>query len=342
MTTPMDALKEYSGVWVLGEQKSGKVQTISYELLSRGRDLAAKRAVQLTAVILGPAGEDGLRELIARGADRVIVVPAPELGHFLPEPYARTLEHLIREHKPEMLIAGATSTGRTLMPLVAIKCHAGLTADCTQLEIEEGTGNLLQVRPAIGGNIMATIKSPSHRPQLATVRPRSARPAPADPSRTGTIARETVPPELLSSRVKLLKFEPAEGDGANIEEADAVVSGGRGLKKRENFSLIHKLAKALNAGVGASRDAVDRGWIGYPHQVGLSGKTVSPKLYLCAGVSGSIQHLAGIKTAEHIVAINTNPEAQIFQVANFGIVGDMFEVIPALIRKLEARGKRKP
>ena len=341
MTAPADSIKEYSGVWVLGEQKSGKVQTISYELLARGRHLAAKRAVQLTAVILGPAGEDGLRELIARGADRVIVVAAPELEHFLPEPYARVLEHLIRAYKPEILVAGATSTGRTLMPLVAVRCHAGLTADCTQLEIEEGTGNLLQVRPAIGGNIMATIKSPSHRPQLSTVRPRSAKPAPAEPSRTGTVVRETVPPELLHSRVKFLGFESAAGDGANIEEADAVVSGGRGLKKRENFSLIHKLAKALNAAVGASRDAVDRGWIGYPHQVGLSGKTVSPKLYLCAGISGSIQHLAGIKTAEHIVAINTNPEAQIFKVANFGIVGDVFEVVPILIRKLEERGKKR-
>ena len=335
-------LADYAGVWVLGEQKAGVVQTVSHELLGRGRGLAAKRGAKLTAVILGPAGEDGLKDLIRRGADRVIVVESPALEHFLPEPYSRVLEHLVRKHKPEILIAGATTTGRTLMPLVAIRCTCGLTADCTQLEIEEGTGNLLQIRPAIGGNIMATIKSPGHRPQLATVRPKSTRPAVPDPSRTGEIVRETVPPELLASRIRRLGFDPAAGDGANIEEADTVVAGGKGMKKKENFALINDLARLLGAGVGASRDAVDRGWISYPHQVGLSGKTVSPKLYLAAGISGSIQHLAGMKTAETIVAINANPDAQIFKVANFGIVGDLFEVLPLLIRKLLDRrgGKR--
>jgi len=341
-TADPEGLKGYSGVWVLGEQKAGVVQPISFELLARARALADIRRVPLTAVMLGRTGEEGLRDLIRRGADRVLAVEAPELEVFLPEPHARTLEHLIRRHKPEILIAGATSTGRTLMPLVAVKCHAGLTADCTSLAIEEGTGNLLQIRPAIGGNIMATIKSPAHRPQLATVRPRSMKPAPADPARTGEVVRETVPAELLRSRVRRLSFECATGTaGVNIEEADVVVSGGKGLKKRENMALILKLAEALHAGVGASRDAVDRGWIGYPHQVGLSGKTVSPKLYLCFGISGSIQHLAGIKTAETIVAVNTNPEAQIFKVANFGIVGDLFEVIPALMRRLEQRRSRR-
>jgi electron transfer flavoprotein alpha subunit len=262
-----------------------------------------------------------------------------ELTHFLPEPYAGALAFLIGKQKPEILIAGATTTGRTVMPLVAVKCHAGLTADCTQLEIEQRTGNLLQIRPAIGGNILATIKSPAHRPEMATVRPRSCKPLPRDESRTGRIIRETVPPELLKSRVKWLGFEPVGADTANILEAEVIISGGRGLKKRDNFALIGKLAGLLNAAVGASRDAVDRGWITYPHQVGLSGKTVSPRLYLCAGVSGSIQHLAGIKTAENIIATNTNPEAQIFKVANYGIVGDLFEVLPLLIRKIEARKK---
>jgi electron transfer flavoprotein alpha subunit len=343
MTPPVvpDSLKEYSGVWVLGEQKAGAVQPVSHELLTRGRMLAGKRGAPLTAVILGRAGEGGLQELIKRGADQVIVVEAPELEHFLPEPYARTLVHLIRKRKPEILIAGATTTGRTLMPLVAVKCHAGLTADCTQLDIEEGTGNLLQIRPAIGGNIMATIKSPGHRPQLATVRPKSAKPALRDESRTGTVVRETVPAELLTSRIRRVGFEPAAGDAAGIEEADVIIAGGKGLKKKDNFALVNSLAKLMNAGVGASRDAVDRGWITYPHQVGLSGKTVSPKLYLCAGISGSIQHLAGIKTAENIIAVNSNPEAQIFKVANYGIVGDLFEVLPLLIRKLSERKGEK-
>jgi electron transfer flavoprotein alpha subunit len=184
---------------------------------------------------------------------------------------------------------------------------------------------------------MATIKTPAHRPQMATVRPKSTRPAAFDAGRTGEIIREEIDAGSLRSRVKLLKFTRAAEETANIQEADVIIAGGRGLKKGDNFQLINELAALLDGAVGASRDAVDRGWISYPHQVGLSGKTVSPKLYLCAGISGSIQHLAGIKTAENIIAINTNPEAQIFQVANYGIVGDLFEIIPLLIDKIKAR-----
>jgi electron transfer flavoprotein alpha subunit len=330
-------IASYTGVWILAEQRSGVVQPVSYELLARGRGLADRRGAPLSAVMLGRTDEAGLQELVFRGADRVILVESAALEHFLPEPYARALEFLIRKHKPEILIAGATTTGRTLMPIVAVKCRAGLTADCTRLEIESETGNLLQIRPAIGGNIMATIKTASHRPQMATVRPRSMKAAARDESRRGTVLRESVPAELLTSRVRRLGFQPAAADSANIQEAEVVVSGGRGLKKRENFDLIYQLAGLLNAGVGASRDAVDRGWISYPHQVGLSGKTVSPKLYLCAGISGSIQHLAGIKTAEHIIAINNNPDAQILKVADYGVVADLFEVLPMLIREIEER-----
>lgn len=334
-------MKEYKGVWILGEQRNGIVQTISYELLSRGRKLADKRKVGLSAIILGRTKDEDLNELIKRGADQVIAVEAPELTDFLPEPYAKAMEYLVNRYRPEIIIAGATSTGRTLLPILSVKCHAGLTADCTWLDIEEGTGNLLQTRPAIGGNIMATIKTPNHRPQMATIRPKSAKPALIDESRTGKIIREKVDGTLLKSRVKRLRFEEASKDAANIQEVDVIISGGRGLKKAENFSLIYKLAKLLNGAVGASRDAVDRGWISYPHQVGLSGKTVSPKLYLGVGISGSIQHLAGIKTAENVIAINLNPDAQIFQVANYGIVGDLFEILPQLIEKIEIRQKDK-
>ncbi|HOQ62132.1 MAG TPA: electron transfer flavoprotein subunit alpha/FixB family protein, partial [Vicinamibacterales bacterium] len=215
----------------------------------------------------------------------------------------------------------------------------GLTADCTQLEIDPATGELLQTRPAIGGNIMATIRTPLCRPQMATVRPRSMKPAPPDPGRAGEIERLTVPPELLRSRVRRVAFEPADDEGGGIQKAEVVVAAGRGLKKGANFDLVRRLARALNAGVGASRDAVDRGWIGYPHQVGLSGKTISPRLYFCAGISGSVQHLAGIKTAEHIIAVNLNPDAQIFKVADYGVVADLFELLPLLTEKLEARKK---
>jgi len=327
---------EYKGVWILAEQFNGRVQRISHELLTRGLDLAAKRGVALTAVIFGNEIDDGdLRELIDRGADDVIATEAPELANFLVEPYAACMVKLIEEHRPEIVIAGATSTGRTLMPYVAIKTSAGLTADCTVLDIEPDTGNLLQTRPAIGGNILATIKTPNHRPQMATVRPRSTQPAARQPGRKGKITRLAAPPELLASRITRVDFVPNESEHG-LQDADNVVSCGRGIKKGENLSLIYDLAGSLDAAVGASRDVVDRGWLSYPHQVGLSGKTVSPKLYLAVGISGTIQHLAGMQTSETVVAINSDPEAQIFRVADFGIVGNLFEVVPVVTRKIKA------
>jgi len=327
---------EYKGVWILAEQFNGRVQRISHELLTRGLDLAAKRGVALTAVIFGNEIDDGdLRELIDRGADDVIATEAPELANFLVEPYAACMVKLIEEHRPEIVIAGATSTGRTLMPYVAIKTSAGLTADCTVLDIEPDTGNLLQTRPAIGGNILATIKTPNHRPQMATVRPRSTQPAARQQGRKGKITRLAAPPELLASRITRVDFVPNESEHG-LQDADNVVSCGRGIKKGENLSLIYDLAGSLDAAVGASRDVVDRGWLSYPHQVGLSGKTVSPKLYLAVGISGTIQHLAGMQTSETVVAINSDPEAQIFRVADFGIVGNLFEVVPVVTRKIKA------
>jgi electron transfer flavoprotein alpha subunit len=330
---------EYKGVWILAEQFNGRVQRISHELLTRGLDLAAKRGVALTAVIFGNEIDDGdLRELIDRGADDVIATEAPELANFLVEPYAACMVKLIEEHRPEIVIAGATSTGRTLMPYVAIKTSAGLTADCTVLDIEPDTGNLLQTRPAIGGNILATIKTPNHRPQMATVRPRSTQPAARQQGRKGKITRLAAPPELLASRITRVDFVPNESEHG-LQDADNVVSCGRGIKKGENLSLIYDLAGSLDAAVGASRDVVDRGWLSYPHQVGLSGKTVSPKLYLAVGISGTIQHLAGMQTSETVVAINSDPEAQIFRVADFGIVGNLFEVVPVVTRKIKAARK---
>jgi len=331
---------EYHGVWTLAETSGGRVARVGYELLARGRALADKRAAELTAVVLGSGVRQAdLTELIQRGADHVLLVEAPELETFLVEPYAACLAGLIREHAPEIVIAGATTTGRTLMPYVAVKVGAGLTADCTGLEIDPETGGLLQIRPAIGGNIMATIKTPTARPQMATVRPRSTRPPPADPGRTGQIIRQD-PPAPLTSRVRRVDFIPA-ADEHTLGEADVVVSAGRGIKKADNLPLIHELAEALDAAVGASRDVVDRGWLEYPHQVGLSGKTVSPRLYVAVGISGAIQHLAGMQTAESIVAINSDADAQIFRVADIGIVGDLFEVLPVLvenIRRAKAAG----
>lgn len=332
----------YKNVWILGEQENGKVKLVSYELLKRGRSLADKRNVQLVAIILGKEiCKDDLQRLIHYGTDKVIVVENSALEHFLPEPYLQTMFKLINQYKPEILIASATTTGRTVMPAIAIKCNTGLTADCTELDIEDETGNLIQTRPAIGGNILATIKTPTHRPQMATVRPHSNKPLEPDKTRKGEIVYETVNPALLKSRVNWLKFKSISEEGGNIQDADIIVSGGKGFKKIENFQMVHELARILGGAVGASRDAVELGWANYPHQVGLSGKTVSPKLYLAVGISGSVQHLAGIKTAENIVAINSDPDAQIFQVANYGIAADLFEVIPILIKKLKAIKQQK-
>ncbi|NLX58796.1 MAG: electron transfer flavoprotein subunit alpha/FixB family protein [Phycisphaerae bacterium] len=327
----------YEGVWILAEQRHGRVQTISHELLTRGIDLAAKRKVSLTALLIGSDVKAAdLQELIDRGADRVVVVEDQGLEHFLPEAYARVMQAMIAKYRPEIIIAGATSLGRTLMPYVAVKCHAGLTADCTVLDIEPETGNLLQTRPAIGGNILATIKTPEARPQMATVRPKSTRPAPKQSGRKGEIVRESADASMLASRVRMLDFVKNE-DEVSISDAQRVVAGGRGFKTSEKFKQVYELADALQAAVGASRDAVDRAWITYPHQVGLSGKTVTPDLYLAVGISGAIQHLAGMQTAETIIAINNDPDAQIFSVADYGIVGDLNEVVPALTEKLKAR-----
>jgi electron transfer flavoprotein alpha subunit len=332
-------VQEFSGIWVLAEQSAGRVRRISHELLARGRLLADKRGAELAAMIFGEWIDGGdLQELIERGADRVVAIEAPGLEHFLVEPYAACMAQVIERYRPEVILAGATSTGRTLMPYVAVRAGAGLTADCTVLDIEEGTGDLLQTRPAIGGNILATIKTAGRRPQMATVRPRSFPPAPRIAGRQGKIERPAAP-ALPAGRVRRIGFTPA-ADSHGLQDADIVVVVGRGIKKAANVALARRLADVLGAALGASRDVVDRGWLSYPHQVGLSGKTITPKLYVGLGVSGSVQHLAGMQTSQTIVAINTDPDAPIFRVADFGIVGDLFDLVPALVEKVrQAKGK---
>jgi electron transfer flavoprotein alpha subunit len=283
-----------------------------------------------------------LQDLVRHGADEVYSIQDPRLADFVCESYGTVLAGLVKAYRPSVILAAATSTGRTLMPYLAIRVGTGLTADCTELDIEEGTGNLLQTRPAIGGNIMATIKTPDHRPQMATVRPKSGRPLPSDPARDGKIIAVPVGDGDIEARVRVKGYRTDVADFVNLEEADVVVAGGRGMKKAENFSLLRETARHLGGVVGASRDAVDRGWVAYPHQIGLSGKTISPKLYLCAGISGSIQHLAGIKTSEVIVSVNSDPDANIHKIADFGIVGDLFEILPELNRRLAGRAKDAP
>jgi electron transfer flavoprotein alpha subunit len=333
-----------NAVWTIAEQYSGSLKSVSFELLSRGRRLADKLGSKLVSILIGYGVDDArLSELIRRGADEVIAVQDEGLAFFVCESYEKILEGLIKKYSPGIILAAATSSGRTLMPYTAVKVHTGLTADCTDLDIETGTGNLLQTRPAIGGNIMATIKTPDHRPQMATVRPRSSRPLEEDPSRKGTIVNLSVEELCSSLPVNGTRVTGCRTEGSgfvNLEEAELVVAGGRGLKKGENFGIIKRLAESLGGQVGASRDAVDRGWASYPHQVGLSGKTVSPKVYMGVGISGAIQHLAGIKTSETIISINTDPDANIHKVADLAIVGDAFAVLGELQRRLdEQKGK---
>ena len=329
-----------SYVWTVAEQSKGKLREVSFELLSRGRKLADKMDTKLCSVLLGSnVSDETLQELIHRGADEVYFVDDPRLENFIVETHSNVLSDLVKQYNPHSILAAATSSGRTLMPYVAIQVSTGLTADCTELDIEDGTNHLLQTRPAIGGNIMATIKTPDHNPQMATVRPKSSRPLAPDTSRQGKIVRLELKNELVDDRVKMVGFRKDIEEFVNIEEAEVVVAGGKGMKKVENFTLLRDLAKHFDGVLGASRDAVDRGWLPYPHQIGLSGKTISPKLYICAGISGSIQHLAGIKTSEYIIAINQDQDANIFQLADFGIVGNLFEIIPRINARLEALKK---
>ncbi|MDD3375314.1 MAG: electron transfer flavoprotein subunit alpha [Candidatus Omnitrophica bacterium] len=329
-------LEDYKGIWVFGEQKKGVIQSVVYELLGKAQDLAKKLDTEVCCVVLGHNIKDNLQQLIHRGADKVYFVDAPELENFLDEPYTKVLVNLIRKHRPEIFLCGATFIGRSLISRVAVKLHTGLTADCTGLDIDEKEKFLMQTRPAFGGNIMATILSKNHRPQMATVRHKVFKEADIDTSRKGEIIEETVSKTLLSSRTKLLDIVEEVTSTINIAEADIIVSGGRGMKGPENFEILENLAKVLGGAVGASRAAVDSDWIPYSHQVGQTGKTVCPKIYIACGISGQIQHLVGMQSSRIIIAINQDPSAPIFTVANYGIVGDVFKVIPLLTKKFKA------
>ncbi|MCG2660308.1 MAG: electron transfer flavoprotein subunit alpha [Kiritimatiellae bacterium] len=328
-------LSAYRDVWIFAEQKDGHIQSITYELLGEGRKLADQLGMQLCAVLLGHQMTDRTAELIQRGADRVYLVDAPELAYFQDEPYAAVLIDLVRRHKPAIMLCGATTIGRSLVSRVAVTVKAGLTADCTGLAIDPETKNLLQTRPAFGGNIMATIITPRHRPQMATVRHKVMKEAVVDAKRQGETLIEKVTAEILKSRAQRVRFVPETETTTNIAEANIIVSGGRGLQAPENFAIVRELAEVLGAGVGSSRAAVDAGWIPYSHQVGQTGKTVCPKIYIACGISGQIQHLAGMSSSDIIVAINKDPEAPIFRMATYGLVGDLFKLVPLLTREFK-------
>ena len=323
-------LSAYRDVWVFAEQIDGKIQTVTCELLGEGRKLADALGMKLCAVLIGSNITPTAQELIHRGADVVYVVDKPELAYFQDERYSAILVELARRYQPNIMLCGATTIGRSLVSRVAVAIHTGLTADCTGLAIDPATKNLLQTRPAFGGNIMATIITPNARPQMATVRHKVMKEAVVNTARAGEVRVEEMAEAILKARTRRLKFVPEEGATVNLAEADIIVSGGRGLQKPENFAILKELADVLGAAVGASRAAVDANWIAYSHQVGQTGKTVCPKLYIACGISGQIQHLAGMGSADVIVAINKDPDAPIFKVATYGIVGDLFKIVPLL------------
>jgi electron transfer flavoprotein alpha subunit len=333
---PAAGLEQYKGVWVWVEQLRGEAGSISWEMIGKGRELADQRKTTLTACVLGYHVEHIAHQAIAYGADRVILVDDPVLEHYRTEPYAAVLVDLIRQYKPEIFILGASTRGRDLAGAVATEIFTGLTADCTGLDIDPETGLLRQTRPAFGGNIMATIICPNHRPQMATVRHRVFEMPAPDHTRKGEIIR--VNPHLDEEAIatKVVDFIREEGQ-VNLADARIIVSGGRGVGGPEGFEPIRRLAEVLGGAVGASRAAVDAGWIPYAHQVGQTGRTVRPDLYIACGISGAIQHLAGMQTSRVIVAINKDPEAPIFKIANYGIVGDLFQVLPALTEEFRKR-----
>ena len=325
-----------SGVWVLGEQRNGTLHSVSHELLAWGRSLADDSKSTLDCVLVGHGVREGAEALIHHGADRVYCLDHPELAIYRTDSYAVLLEALLRDYDPDILLAAATTMGRTLLPVLAARLHAGLTADCTGLRIDPDSKLLLQTRPAIGGNVMATIKTPYHRPQMATVRPKSKRPLHADPTRDGEIISVPVDASRLSSRVRRVGFAVDETMGSSIQDAELVIAGGRGLRTAKRFQTLFEIAERLGGVVGASRCAVDQGWAPYAHQVGLSGKSVSPATYVALGISGSPNHLAGMSSSDRIIAVNSDPEAAIFQVADVGIVADLSEFLPSWLERIRS------
>ncbi len=325
----------YKGIWVYAEQRDGIIAPVVLELLGKARELAENLEAELSAILLGHEVEHLTSELIAYGADKVILVDDPALQHFQDELYAKAMGLLIEKHKPAIVLAGATVIGRSFIPRVAVDIHTGLTADCTGLDIDIETKNLQQTRPAFGGNIMATILTPNHRPQMATVRHRVFDPLEKDETRNGIVLAESIDFDSEGSSAKWLGFEKEKTTLVNLSEANIIVSGGRGIKDAKNFAMLEELAEAVDGAVGASRAAVDAEWIAYAHQVGQTGKTVKPNIYIACGISGAIQHLAGMSSSDYIIAINKDTDAPIFKAADLGIVGDLFEIVPKLTKRIK-------
>jgi electron transfer flavoprotein alpha subunit/NAD-dependent dihydropyrimidine dehydrogenase PreA subunit len=331
-------VQEYRNVWVFAEQRDGALTRVAHQLMGKARQLADTLGAKAEAVLLGHNVEALAQELIAYGADTVYLAEHPLLERYRTDAYTKVLSDLIREKKPEIVLFGATTVGRDLAPRISQRIYTGLTADCTGLDIDEGERLLLQTRPAFGGNIMATIACPHHRPQMSTVRPGVMKALQPDNTRQGTVEPVTVALGEEDLNLRIVEVVKEARRRANLEDAKIIVSGGRGLGGPEGFKIIEQLAEAFGGEVGSSRAAVDSGWIEHDHQVGQTGKTVRPELYVACGISGAIQHQAGMKESKFIIAINKDPGAPIFQIADVGIVGDLYKVIPEMIKQLKAVG----
>lgn len=327
-------INDYSGVLVYVEQRLNEVQNVSLELLGKGRKIADELGVQVTAALIGKNVDKHAKLLIEYGADKVLVLDHDALELYSTEPYTQAMVQAVQSINPEIVLFGATSIGRDLAPRVSARLLTGLTADCTSLEVSEER-MLLMTRPAFGGNIMATIISPDHRPQMSTVRPGVMTKMDRDVHRTGEIVQFPLQIEKNNNFVEILSFEKETEEKQDIQEATVLVSGGRGVGSQENFGLLYDLADELNGLVSASRAAVDAGWMDHDRQVGQTGKTVRPNLYFACGISGAIQHVAGMEEAELIVAINKDKDAKIFEYADLGIVGDVHKVLPFLIEEIK-------
>jgi len=329
---------DYRGVFVYLETHGAAVSDIGLELASEGRKLADSLGVPLSAVAIGSGINKNSEIIFQYGADNLYLIDSPVFEHNIDDIYSKALVQIISKYKPEIFLAGATSFGRTLIPKVAAILKTGLTADCTGLTIDSEKKILLQTRPTFGGNILATIITRNARPQMATVRPHVMEKKKINDipgNLEDRIIRIEINEKNFKTKYKMLGTETEKGEKINITDYDVIVSGGRGLGSSEKFELLRELADTLGGVIGASRAAVDSGWISYPHQVGQTGKTVNPKIYIACGISGAIQHLAGMQTSDIIIAVNKDASAPIFKVANYGIVGDLFEIIPMLIKRIK-------
>lgn len=331
----MSDFSMYKGVYVVAEQFEGTLRNVTLELLGEGKKLAQEMGEELGAILIGSQVSELAKTLIAAGADTVYVYDQDVLAQYNTESYTAVLADFVKERKPNVLLLGATNDGRDLAPRVSGRMQCGVTADCTGLGVDKETGNVIWTRPALGGNILADIICPDHRPQMGTVRPNVFKKPVLEENRTGNIVSCTCAIKESDLRTKRVDFMQMNTDGVKIEEAEYIVAGGRGMGDGKNFAMLHELAALLGGTVGASRAAVDAGWAESPCQVGQTGKTVGPKIYIACGISGAIQHLAGMSSSDTIIAINKDPDAPIFQQADYGIVGDVLEVVPALIKELK-------